>query len=57
MEIVTQQFCVEYQSHSLIEFLLGDHRNLGWLDAYAGQVCDPPPDIAEVPMERHASAA
>ena len=58
MEIVTQQSCVQYQKHSLIEFLLGDHQNVGWLSSYADQSCDPPADkLTKVPMEKLASAA
>jgi len=58
MEIVFQQSCVEYQRPSLIEFLLGDHRTIGWLEAYAGQSRSPSADtLIDVAIERHAAAA
>jgi hypothetical protein len=37
MEVVSRQACVEYQVRSLIEFLLGDHQNVGWLEKHSSQ--------------------
>ena len=33
--------CIEYETHSLIAFLLGDSGKSGWLDVYSGRNCGP----------------
>jgi hypothetical protein len=40
MEIIVKPHA-EYQTHSLIEFLLGDHGREGWLEKYSDQTCSP----------------
>lgn len=58
MEAVSNPFCVEYQMHSLIDFLLGDHRHVGWLDTYAGWSSDRSPNpLTDPQLKRHAAAA
>jgi hypothetical protein len=34
MESSSKQACVEYETHSLTEFLLGVHGHEGWLENY-----------------------
>ena len=52
------QSSIEYQTCSLIEFLLGRHELPGWLDAYSVQGSSRVRDALQpIALENHAAAA
>jgi hypothetical protein len=57
MESQGKQFGAEYQRHSLIEFLLGDHRRRGWLDDYQDRHCSRSKDGLQQRALENATAA
>jgi hypothetical protein len=58
MEAMSKQASVEYQKRSLVEFLLGDHRSIGWLDAYSLRSYDRfPSALQELAVENRSAAA